>query len=135
VSKVSGVQPGTISGLLLGSPRKMCHSDVAPAGSCREYYMGEGGGFPLSLGHGESCVSKCPWLVLTPKGVFECELTLLWLVFGCKFKLDNLVLLPSLIPGLLARPSTPLTSSTPLYPLLVLEVGSGPQVPTFCNST
>jgi len=24
----------------------MCHSDVAPVGSCREYYMGEGGGFP-----------------------------------------------------------------------------------------
>jgi hypothetical protein len=24
----------------------MCHSNVAPAGSCREYYMGEGGGFP-----------------------------------------------------------------------------------------
>jgi len=33
-------------GLLLGSPGKMCHSDVAPAGSCKEYYMGEGGGFP-----------------------------------------------------------------------------------------
>jgi hypothetical protein len=46
VSKVSGVQPGTISGLLLGSLGKMCHSDVAPAGSCREYYIGEGGGFP-----------------------------------------------------------------------------------------
>jgi hypothetical protein len=46
VSKVPGVQPGTISGLLLGSPGKMCQSDVAPAGSCREYYMGEGGGFP-----------------------------------------------------------------------------------------
>jgi len=44
--KVSGVQLGTISGLLLGSPGKKCHSDVAPAGSCREYYMGEGGGFP-----------------------------------------------------------------------------------------
>jgi len=44
--KVSGVQPGTVSGLLLGSPGKKCHSDVAPAGSCREYYMGEGGGFP-----------------------------------------------------------------------------------------
>jgi hypothetical protein len=28
--------------------------------------------------------------------------------FGCRFKLDNLVPLPSLIPGLLARPSTPL---------------------------
>jgi len=24
----------------------MCHSDVAHAGSYREYYMGEGGGFP-----------------------------------------------------------------------------------------
>jgi len=44
--KVPGVQPGTISGLLLGSLDKMCHSDVALAGSCREYYMGEGGGFP-----------------------------------------------------------------------------------------
>jgi hypothetical protein len=46
VSKVLGVQPGTISGLLLGSLGKMCHSDVAPTGSCKEYYMGEGGGFP-----------------------------------------------------------------------------------------
>ncbi len=30
VPKVPGVQPGTISGLLLGSPRKKCHSNVAP---------------------------------------------------------------------------------------------------------
>ncbi len=36
----------TISGLLLGSLGKKCHSDVASAESCREYYMGEGGGFP-----------------------------------------------------------------------------------------
>jgi hypothetical protein len=28
------------------SREKKCHSDVASAGSCREYYMGEGGGFP-----------------------------------------------------------------------------------------
>ncbi len=35
---------------------------------------------PSSPGHGESCVSKCPWLVPTPKGVPECELTFLWLV-------------------------------------------------------
>ncbi len=44
--KISGVQLGTVSGLFLGSPRKKCHSDVAPVESCREYYMGEGGGFP-----------------------------------------------------------------------------------------
>ncbi len=43
--KVSGIQPRTISRLLLGSPGKKCHSDVASAESCREYYMGEGGGF------------------------------------------------------------------------------------------
>jgi hypothetical protein len=43
--KVPGVQTGTISGLLLGSPGKKCHSDVASAESCREYYKG-GGGFP-----------------------------------------------------------------------------------------
>jgi len=35
---------------------------------------------PPSPGHGESSVSKCPWLVPTPKGVLECELTFLWLV-------------------------------------------------------
>jgi len=46
VPKVSGVQPGTVSGLLLGSLKKKCHSDVAPVEQCREYYMGEGGGFP-----------------------------------------------------------------------------------------
>ncbi len=33
-----------------------------------------------SPGHGESSVSKCMWLVPTPKDVPECELTLLWLV-------------------------------------------------------
>jgi hypothetical protein len=36
--------------------------------------------FPPSPGCGESCVSKCPWLVPTPKGVLECELSLSWLV-------------------------------------------------------
>jgi hypothetical protein len=36
----------TISGLHFGNPNKMCHLDVAIAASCREYYMGEGDGFP-----------------------------------------------------------------------------------------
>jgi hypothetical protein len=34
---------------------------------------------PPNLGRGESCVSKCSWLVPTPKGVLECELTT-WVV-------------------------------------------------------
>jgi hypothetical protein len=37
---------GTISGLHFGSPNKMCHLHVVSITSCREYYMGEGGGFP-----------------------------------------------------------------------------------------
>ncbi len=35
---------------------------------------------PLSPGRGASCGPKCPWLVPTPKGVPECELTTLWIV-------------------------------------------------------
>jgi len=35
---------------------------------------------PLNPGRGESNNPSCPWLVPTPKGVPECELTLLWLV-------------------------------------------------------
>jgi hypothetical protein len=42
----SGSLAGTLSGLHFGSPNKMCHSDVAFATRRREYYMGEGGGFP-----------------------------------------------------------------------------------------
>jgi hypothetical protein len=34
---------------------------------------------PPSPGHGVSCGPKCPWLVPTPKGVPECELTT-WVV-------------------------------------------------------
>jgi hypothetical protein len=44
-----------IPGLPLGSPRTKCHLDVAPMERCRVYYKGEGGGFPPSLGRGESC--------------------------------------------------------------------------------
>jgi len=49
-SKVPGLQPGTVLGLHFGTPNKMCHSDVASAMRRREYYMGEGGGFPRVRG-------------------------------------------------------------------------------------
>ncbi len=42
----SGSLAGTLLGFHFGSPNKMCHSNVASATSRREYYMGEGGGFP-----------------------------------------------------------------------------------------
>jgi len=62
---------------------------------------------PPSLGRGESSESKCPWLVPTPKGVPKCELTFLWLILDADSSEIILVPLPSLISGLLARPSTP----------------------------
>jgi hypothetical protein len=62
---------------------------------------------PSSLGRGESSESKCPWLVPTPKGVPECELTLLWLVLNAYSCEIIIVPLPSLILGLLAHPSYP----------------------------
>jgi hypothetical protein len=42
---------------------------------------------PPSPSRGEFNVSKCPWLVPTPKGVSECELTLLWLVLDANSSL------------------------------------------------
>jgi hypothetical protein len=42
----TGTPTGTISGLQLGNPGKKSHLDVASTERCREYYMGEGGGFP-----------------------------------------------------------------------------------------
>jgi hypothetical protein len=35
-----------VLGLLLGSPGTKNHSDMGAAGRHKEYYMGEGGGFP-----------------------------------------------------------------------------------------
>ncbi len=78
--------------------------------------------FPPNLGRGESSESK---VVPTPKG---CKMSSNQLVVG--FDADSSEWIachfPSLIPG---------TPNTTIYPFLVLEVGSVPQVPTFRNST
>ncbi len=59
-SKVSGLQPGTVSGLPLGSLGKKSHLDVASAERCRVYYMGEGGGFPwVRAVVNQVCQSAC----------------------------------------------------------------------------
>jgi hypothetical protein len=44
--KVLRVQTKIVSRLRFGSPWKKCHSDASAAERHREYYMGEGGGFP-----------------------------------------------------------------------------------------
>jgi hypothetical protein len=45
-SQSPGTPTRTISGLQLGSPGKKSHLDVGLTEWRREYYMGEGGGFP-----------------------------------------------------------------------------------------
>jgi hypothetical protein len=65
--KVPGVQTETVSGLLFGSPGEKCHSNVASAKSCKEYYMGEGGGFPRVRAMVGQVNPSCPWLVPAPK--------------------------------------------------------------------
>jgi hypothetical protein len=80
---------GTISGLQLGSPGKKSHLDVASAGCHREYYREYGGGILPSPGRGVSCGPKCPWLVPTPKGVPECELTTWVVCFDADSSLIN----------------------------------------------
>ncbi len=68
------IQTRTISGLL-GSPGTKNHSDVGAAERRKEYYMGEGGGFPrvqamvsfVSLGLPVACPNT--------KGAPKCELT------------------------------------------------------------
>jgi hypothetical protein len=41
---------------------------VASAESCKEYYKGEGGGFPRVWAVVSQVSPSYPWLVLTPKG-------------------------------------------------------------------
>jgi len=65
--KVSRVKTRTVSGLHFGSPGKKCHSDASAATRRREYYMGEGGGFPRVWAVVSQVSPSCPWLVLTPK--------------------------------------------------------------------
>jgi hypothetical protein len=72
---VAGVQIGAVSELLLGSPGIKSHLDASAVERCREYYMGEGGGFPrvrvvVSLVSPELLVA-CP----STNGVPESELT------------------------------------------------------------
>jgi hypothetical protein len=65
--KVSGVQTGIISGFLLGSPKNKSHLDASAVEQHREYYVGEGGGFPRVQAV-VSPTSRCTlWLVPTPR--------------------------------------------------------------------
>jgi len=64
-----------ISGILFGSPRTKSHSDVGAMKRHREYYMGEGGGFPLIRPVVSLVSLELPVACPSTKGAPECELT------------------------------------------------------------
>jgi len=64
-----------VLGLFLGSPGTKNHLDVGAAGRHREYYMGEGGGFPRVWAVVNLVSPKLPVAYLSTEGVTEYELT------------------------------------------------------------
>ncbi len=70
-----GVQIEIISGFLLASPEIKSHLDVDAMERRREYYMGEGGGFPQVQAVVSLVSPKSPMTCLSTKGVLERELT------------------------------------------------------------
>jgi hypothetical protein len=73
--KVAGVQTRTVSGLLLGSPGTKSHSDIGAVERRREYYMGEGGGFPWVRAVVSLVSPGLPVACPSTKGAPESELT------------------------------------------------------------
>jgi hypothetical protein len=65
--KVPKVQTGTFSRLLLGSLGTKNHLDACVMERRREYYMGEGGGFPRVRAVVNQVSPCCWWLVLAPR--------------------------------------------------------------------
>jgi len=72
--KVQGIQTGTISRLLLGSLGTKNHSDVGAVERRKEYYMGEGGGFPRFQAVVSLVSPKLPVAYLYTKGAPESDL-------------------------------------------------------------
>jgi hypothetical protein len=98
---VAGIQTGIVLGLLLGNPGIKNHSDVGATERHREYYMGEGGGFPQVSAMVNLVSPKSPVACPSTKGAPTSELTNL-LVGWMQIRMSNkkLVTLPSPIPEL-----------------------------------
>jgi hypothetical protein len=114
--------PGSPNGDNFGTPWKSREKVPFRCSLCGELQRILYGGrwwLPPSPGRGESSESKLPVACPNTKGVFECELTNLWLVLDAGPCNKIIVLLPSLIPE---------PQHAPL-PLLVLRAKSVPQVP------
>jgi hypothetical protein len=84
----SGSPVGTISGQFRDS-REFVPLGCRCGGASQSILYGGWWWHPPSPGRGESCGSKCPWLVPTPKGVLERELTTWVVCFDADSSLIN----------------------------------------------
>jgi hypothetical protein len=117
--KIPGVQIGTISGLLLGSPKTKNHLDVGAMKRHKVYNMGEGGGFPRVRAVVSQVSPKLLMACPNTKGAPESELTNLF-VGLMQVQINKWNLSFFLVPSR--------SFSMPLLPLLVLRAGSVPRV-------
>jgi hypothetical protein len=103
------------------------HLDVAPVANHREYYKGEGGGFPPSLDYGESCESMYANCLSVHQKCSNYALTNL--LFGlCKsiWIINLLVIHPNPHPRAMAHPLTPevlwVNECTPIHYFFVVFI-------------
>jgi hypothetical protein len=112
---MSSQSPGTPTGIISGQFR---NSNLGVPGKCAiRMQLSRGAVENTIWGKVVASLEFEPWWILWIKVPVVCPNTQgcsrMWtnhfvVCFGCRFKLDLLVPLPSLISGLLARPSTPL---------------------------
>jgi len=101
-----------------GIPGEKSHLDVGSVASHREYYKGEGGGFPQVQAVVNLVCPCCPWLILAPKVLKLCTNHFVWVVCRPMWVSEacQLFLVPSQ------------NSNTPLYPSKCCELGSVPRL-------
>jgi hypothetical protein len=107
--KMAGVQTRTVSRLLLGSPGIKSHLDAGAVERRREYYMGEGGGFPWVRAVVSLVSPELPVACPSTKGALESGLTnLLVGLMQVQVSKWSLSFFLVLISELQHAPSTPL---------------------------
>jgi hypothetical protein len=125
-SKVVGVPILGISGFQLWNPKTKWHLGVSPVARHREYYKGEGGGFPPSLGRGESCESMFAHGSFVHQKCSNYALTNLFGLCRSMWIIDFLVTLPSPISELQQTLLTPKCYKLGSMPQLLLLPLSSP---------
>jgi hypothetical protein len=107
--KVAGVQTEAVSGLLLGSPEIKSHLDASAVERRREYYMGEGGGFPWV----RAVVS-----LVSPKSLVACPSTKVLKMWTNHFVVGLMQIWERVIESLsLFLVPSQSSNTPPLYPL------------------